>query len=149
MLTELRQVLSKTARKFTNTGGPILIVEDDDDDQLLLWREVKFLFGADASVQTFSNGLQLLDYLDKRDKLQDEEGGARPKQPRLILLDLHMPKMDGFKTLDRLQESPATAEIPVVVVSGTRSDDDMEKARAHGAHAILNKPFSRDQWVFF
>ncbi|MEZ0261375.1 MAG: response regulator [Alphaproteobacteria bacterium] len=143
MLTELRQVLSRTAKEIVNTGGPILIVEDNDDDQRLLWREVKFLFG-DVPVQTFTNGVQLLDYL----KRKAEEGEAA-KPPRLILLDLYMPKMDGFKTLDKLAADAATANIPVVVISGTRSDDEMEKARLHGAHAFLSKPFSRDQWVFF
>lgn len=143
MLTEIRQVLSKTAKEIVNTGGPILIVEDDDDDQLLLWREVKFLFG-DVPVQTFNNGIDLLDYLKKK-----AEESETAKLPRLILLDLYMPKMDGFKTLDRLAADPATAGIPVVVISGTRSDDEMEKARQHGAHAFLSKPFSRDQWVFF
>lgn len=143
MLTELRQVLSRTAKEIVNTGGPILIVEDNQDDQLLLWREVKFLFG-DVPVQTFSNGVQLLDYLKKK-----EEEGGEAKQPRLILLDLYMPKMDGFKTLDKLAAEKFTADIPVVVISGTRSDDEMDKARQHGAHAFLSKPFSRDQWVFF
>jgi len=146
MLTELRQELKKTAKIMKKNGGPIVIVDDDTDDQLLLWREVKFLFG-DFPVKTFTNGRDFMEYLDKETKLEAEE--FKKQKPRLILLDLHMPKMDGFKTLEKLRASAAVADIPVVVVSSTRSDDEITAARSRGAHAFLSKPFSRDQWVFF
>jgi CheY-like chemotaxis protein len=146
MLTEIRQELARVARGLRKDKGPIIIVEDDTDDQLLLWREVKFLLG-DAPVQTFSNGVQLMEYLDKG--REAGEKAFKKERPRLILLDLHMPKMDGFKTLDKLMKAKDVADIPVVVVSGTRSDDDVTAARNHGAKAFLSKPFSRGDWVFF
>lgn len=146
MLTELRQELKKIAKIMKKKGGPIVIVEDDTDDQLLLWREVKFLFG-DFPVKTFANGRELIDYLDKEMKAGPEE--FLKQKPRLILLDLHMPKMDGLRTLDKLRAAQQVSDIPVVVVSNTRSDDEIAGALRRGAHAFLSKPFSRDQWVFF
>lgn len=146
MLTELRQELTRTAKEIGRKTGPIFIVEDDKDDQLLLWREVKFLFG-DVPVQTFSNGAQLMDYLSDKEKTDPQD--KQKQKPRLILLDLNMPRMDGFKTMDKLQGRAVTKDVPVVVVSGTRKNEDMEKAKKGGAHAFLSKPFSRDSWVFF
>lgn len=146
MLTEIRQELARAAKIMDRKGGPIAIVEDDSDDQLMLWREVKFLFG-DVPVKTFGDGAQLMNFIDKEKKTAKED--FRAHKPRMILLDLNMPKMDGFKTLKKLQKEKATADIPVVIVSGTRSDDDIVKAKAAGAYAFLSKPFSRDAWVFF
>ncbi len=60
--------------------------------------------------------------------------------PRLVLLDIHMPEMDGYAVLARLKAHPATAAVPVVAVSADATPGDIEAARAAGFAAYLTKP---------
>src|SRR5512138_204365 len=61
--------------------------------------------------------------------------------PGLILLDLMMPKMDGFETLRRLKADPGTAKIPVIILTARKEKEDMDRARALGAVEYITKPF--------
>lgn len=146
MLNELREELTELAKRLNRKHGPVVIVEDDQDDQLMLWREAKFLF-PEADIKTLGNGAELMDYL--RDEKRQAGTNFDKRKPRLILLDLHMPKMDGFKTLERLRRTAGMNDIPVVIISGTDKAGEINEAKQRGAEAFLSKPFSRDQWVFF
>jgi CheY-like chemotaxis protein len=64
---------------------------------------------------------------------------ARP--PDLVLLDMRMPEMTGLMVLDRLRSDPATAAIPVVMLSVVVTDPDIRMALEHGAVTYLSKPF--------
>ena len=66
---------------------------------------------------------------------------ARERKPDLILLDLMMPRMDGFETLKELKKDENLANIPVVVLTARRGSEDMTLARALGAIDYLNKPW--------
>jgi CheY-like chemotaxis protein len=118
------------------TKRPIAVVDDNSDDQFFLKRELRFLFG-EMPVITFPDGAGLLHYLQDH---YDEE------RPWLILLDLHMAGMDGFRTLEFLHSKKLLSDIPVVVVSGTLDRNEMRAAFGHGAKAFLPKPISR--WDF-
>jgi CheY-like chemotaxis protein len=65
---------------------------------------------------------------------------AREHRPDLILLDLHLPDMLGTEVFDRLQADPATAGIPVVVVSADATPNQIDRLRAAGVAAYLTKP---------
>ncbi len=67
---------------------------------------------------------------------------ARQQQPELILLDLHLPDMNGAEVLKRLQEDPKTSAIPVVVVSADATWSQVERLREAGAREYLTKPLS-------
>jgi CheY-like chemotaxis protein len=118
------------------TRRPIAVVDDNSDDQFFLRRELNFLFG-EMPVITFPNGAALLHYLQDH---FDEE------RPWLILLDLHMAGMDGFRTLEFLHGRKGMNDIPVVVVSGTLDRREVQAAFGYGAKAFLPKPISR--WDF-
>ncbi len=64
---------------------------------------------------------------------------CRQEKPDLVLLDLIMPKMQGFEALRILKEDPATSGIPVIVLSNLGQDEDMNRARQDGAAAYLIK----------
>jgi CheY-like chemotaxis protein len=66
---------------------------------------------------------------------------ARERKPDLILLDLMMPRMDGFETHKELKKDENLADIPVVVLTARRGGEDMTLARALGATDYLNKPW--------
>jgi PAS domain S-box-containing protein len=67
---------------------------------------------------------------------------ARSHRPRLILLDIHLPEMDGWALMQVLREDPATREIPVVVVSAQAMASDLERGRAAGVADYLTKPLN-------
>jgi signal transduction histidine kinase/DNA-binding response OmpR family regulator len=82
--------------------------------------------------------------------LGGEEGvaAAKAQRPGLIILDLLMPGVDGFEVVDRLRADPATADIPVVILtSKTIEPSDRERLAAHVAHLAAKASFSRAEFV--
>jgi len=74
---------------------------------------------------------------------------ARQEHPHLILLDLKLPGMDGYEVLRRLKSLPETAEIPVVVITGSLTDEELkqQKLLSLGAARFMTKPFAVDELV--
>jgi two-component system response regulator len=142
MITELRDELRRTAKATRQEHGPIVIVEDDDDDRMLIGRELKFLFG-NSPIRVFRNGQEFMDYLRATGAAQD----SAEKKPRMILLDLHMPRLNGFSTLSMIRASDKYKNVPVIVISGTQDSEELAEAYERGATACLPKPASRQDWV--
>jgi two-component system OmpR family response regulator len=69
----------------------------------------------------------------------------RRAPPNACILDVNMPRMDGFQVLKRLRSDPLTAHIPVLILTARRAPDDIKKAIALGATDYLSKPFNDDQ----
>ena len=72
---------------------------------------------------------------------------AEAYRPKLILLDLNLPDMHGSQVLQRLQQEPATAEIPVVVLSANATPSQIERLLTAGARNYLTKPFDIDPFL--
>lgn len=70
---------------------------------------------------------------------------AQEMDPDLILLDILIPKMNGFLVFEALKDDPTTAETPVVFISAKAEDEDLEKARKLGAADFLIKPIKQEQ----
>ena len=103
----------------------VLVVED----KASLTQMLQFLFlSRGLDVQIAFNGEEALEK-------------ARESHPDLILLDIMMPKMDGFEVLERLKGSDDTSEIPVIMLTARKSRDDMRKAMDLGAVEYITKPF--------
>ncbi len=66
---------------------------------------------------------------------------VRRRKPDLILLDLVIPKFDGYEVLESLKNNPGTGEIPVVVLTAKAGEEDRQKAMELGADAYMTKPF--------
>jgi CheY-like chemotaxis protein len=115
----------------------ILICDDDEDDRMLTQQALE-----DAHVSNNINfvedGEQLLDYLYQRGAYAGETGKA--PRPGLILLDLNMPKMDGREALKVIKEDPTLRDIPVVVLSTSRLDQDIVRSYQLGVNSFITKP---------
>lgn len=74
---------------------------------------------------------------------------AETEKPDVIVLDVMMPRMDGFETLKRLQANPATREIPVIMLTAKAQDADVFRGWASGVSAYLTKPFNPLELVTF
>jgi CheY-like chemotaxis protein len=114
----------------------LLVVDDDQDDQLLLTQAVDAL-GLEVEPRFLESGREVLDYLYRNDPYKDQENAPWPD---LILLDLNMPFMDGRATLKALKEDDKLQEIPVVILTTSRSDEDRRSCQALGASGYFNKP---------
>jgi CheY-like chemotaxis protein len=111
------------------------MADDDPDDQYLV---KKALEESDIlhSFKPLSNGLQLMDMLLCRGTFAEAAGPL----PDCILLDLNMPLLDGFETLSLIKADQALRNIPVYILSTTRSDKDRAKAIDMGASGFYIKP---------
>ncbi|GAB4023380.1 response regulator [Spirosoma koreense] len=106
----------------------VWIVDDDADDQFLFEVALKQL-SPQVLVRPLYDGEELLPALQKS-----------PVLPTLILLDLNMPRLNGFETLQQLRSQTAFASIPVVVLTTSTQDEDKEMAFQLGANGFLTKP---------
>jgi DNA-binding response OmpR family regulator len=83
-------------------------------------------------------GLQVIEGIDGEEALHK----AIEEQPDLILLDVMMPKMNGFETCHRLKEHPATSHIPILMLTARGEQMDQEKGKSVGVVEYMTKPFS-------
>ena len=107
----------------------VLIGEDEPDNRVILQTVVESLLGVRAEVA--GDGLAVLACVER-------------ERPRMILLDLMMPGLDGFQVTRQLKADPATASIPIVAVSAMARPDDRETALAAGCDDFVRKPFELD-----
>lgn len=103
-------------------------------------KKILFIEDEPALRQAFADYLQKNGYAV--DQISDGEAGvaaARTGKPDLILLDLILPKKNGFEVLADLKKDPATADVPVMVLTNLESPEDIDRAMEAGAVAYLVK----------
>ncbi len=120
----------------------ILLVEDNADDVELTLRALRRENLAIA-VQIARDGEEALDYLFRRGQFA---GRDMNHQPRLVLLDLKLPKVDGMEVLRQLKSDPRTRAIPVVILSSSREESDLVHGYMLGVNAYIQKPVDFDQF---
>lgn len=118
----------------------LLVAEDDENDALLLQRALRRAEAAFRMVRV-ANGEELVDYLHGRGPYQDR---ATYPLPDLVLLDLKMPKMDGFDVLRWRQQTESVHRLPVIVFSSSTLDRDISQAYRLGANSYVVKPMRSD-----
>ena len=122
---------------------PILAAEDEESGRLIL--ELAFQRAKlPCPLVIVNDGQEAVDYLDGKGPYADR---ADHPLPALIVLDLKMPRMDGFDVLAWLAERPDLKEIPAVVLSSSPNELDMGKARQLGARAYFVKPHRFDELI--
>ena len=119
---------------MSGTLADVLLVEDEADDAELLTRALLEMRPG-TSVTVIEDGVEAL-----RQLLADDQDKALT--PKLIILDLNLPGLDGMEVLRCITANVRTAKIPVVVLSGTCSPEDVGASRSYGAKACMRKPFS-------
>jgi len=119
-----------------STSPVVLAVEDEESDVFLLQLAFETARISHRLV-VLRDGQELIDYLDRRKPFND---GNEFHLPGLLLLDLKMPRMDGFEVLTWLAFHASLQSIPVVVFSASTCEADMKKALQLGASDYLSKP---------
>jgi CheY-like chemotaxis protein len=122
---------------------PVYIVEDDEDDLVLL-RYCLQHSAVDFPFEFRGNGETFLSFLQKADLEAGKDSGKSPGF--ILLLDLKMPKVDGFDVLAWVKSHPKFQHNPVVVLSSSNMSEDVEKAYALGASWYLQKPCTLNEY---
>ena len=115
----------------------ILICDDDEDDRILTQQALEQAHISNA-LRFVEDGEQLLDYLYQRGTFAGETGKA--PRPGLILLDLNMPGFDGREALKVIKADQMLRDIPVVVLTASRLDQDIIRSYQLGVNSFITKP---------
>jgi CheY-like chemotaxis protein len=121
----------------------ILMVEDSDDDFLAVQRTFRKA-GLSNPIRRCTTGDEAINYLFRR--------GASPSAelaplPGIILLDLNLPGMDGNEVLRQVKADPMLRKIPVIVLTTSNAENDVERCYSNGANAYVLKPVDIHSFV--
>ncbi len=121
----------------------ILLVEDNPDDAELTLRALR-KYNITNRVHVARDGAEALDFLFCEGT---HAGRSCLDRPRVVLLDLKLPKVDGLEVLRRIKSDPRTQAIPVVVLTSSREDRDMAESYRLGVNSFIVKPVDFAQFV--
>jgi CheY-like chemotaxis protein len=118
----------------------ILLAEDNPDDVLILRRALKQA-QIEYSLQIVPDGVEAVAYLAGRGKYAQRE--LYP-WPCLLLLDLKMPRLDGFGVLQWMNDHGLLSKLPVVILTSSGEEQDLERANGLGVRSYFLKPPTRE-----
>ena len=122
---------------------PILVVEDNNEDYEAMVRALK-VAGIERDIRRCEEGDEVMDYLLHRGQYADP---ALAPRPAIILLDLNMPGTDGFEVLETVKRDDNLKAIPIIVITTSLSDRDIEACYKAGANSYIQKPVGLDRFV--
>jgi len=127
------------------TRGPveILLVEDNPSDVELALRALRSDSLA-PHVEVARDGVEALDFIFGAGA---DAHHRTPDEPRVILLDLKLPKVDGLEVLHRVKSDPRTRQIPVVVLTSSQEESDVVRSYALGVNSYVVKPVDAEQFT--
>ncbi len=126
----------KTAKKPIE----ILLVEDNLGDVILM-REILRLSRFPIHLKVARDGEEALAVLQQAEDFSDKG------KPDLILLDLSLPLLSGHEVLAKIRKDPVLKDIPVLIMSGSSSDDDLREAYQHNANFYIVKPMDVEHFA--
>ncbi len=121
--------MTESSNQLINKPIHLLIADDDLDDQLLIENALEENNWS-GDYQFFKNGEELLHHLKRQP----------PKEPTLIILDLNMPKKNGWETITEIKEVDQLQHIPVLFLTTSNSERDIIKSYQLGGNTFFTKP---------
>ncbi|MFH1647421.1 MAG: response regulator [Chloroflexota bacterium] len=121
---------------------PILLVEDNPDDVELTMRAFRKNNIANQVIVA-RDGVEALDYLFSQGAYADRDS----KPPRIILLDLKLPRLDGLQVLERLRADERTRLTPVIILTSSKEEHDLISGYKNGANSYVRKPVDFNQFL--
>jgi CheY-like chemotaxis protein len=120
----------------------ILLVEDDSDDLELTMHSLND-GRMGTRIQVARDGEEALDFLFCRGPHCRRD---RDRRPKLILLDLKLPKVGGLEVLEQIKSDPRTSSVPVVILTSSKQEQDMAKGYRSGVNSYVQKPVDFDEF---
>ncbi len=118
------------------TSITILLADDDEEDRFLT-RDALHESRLPSELRFVEDGEELMDYLRHRGRYELAESAP---VPGLVLLDLNMPRKDGREALAEIKSDPTLRSIPVVVLTTSKRDEDLQQSYLAGANSYIVKP---------
>lgn len=125
-----------------NIEKTILLVEDNPDDELLTLLAFKDN-NIVNEVNVVHDGQEALDYLFGTGQFKDRDLN---QLPRVILLDLKLPKIDGLEVLQKIRSNILTKHLPVVILTSSKEETDIINSYHLGANSYIRKPVDFDKF---
>jgi len=116
----------------------VLLVEDNPADAELTLHALQ-KYGSAKSIEHLWDGAEALDYLFCRGRFS---GRSMARPPRLVLLDLKLPKVDGCQVLREIKQDPRTRPIPVIILTSSKEERDLINSYQLGVNSYIQKPVS-------
>lgn len=129
---------------MTNKSGIVIVMADDDDDDYLLTKKALKESKLLNKLIRVHDGEELLDYLRCQGDYKDE---AKFERPGVILLDLNMPRKDGREALKEIKADPKLKDIPVVVFTTSKAEEDIYRSYQLGVNSFITKPVTFDNLI--
>ena len=126
--------------RLTPEEHPILLAEDNPDDVLITQRAWKKGLIRNK-LYVVNNGKEALQFLYK------EKPYAEAPTPSIMLLDLMMPKVDGFQVLETIKKDPDKRCMPVIVLTSSSRNDDIDRAYRLGCNSYITKPVYFENFI--
>lgn len=123
-------------------GLELLLVEDDEEDLDLALHSLKSN-NLGNFIEVVRDGEEALDFLFCRGPYSNR---SFDQPPKLVLLDLKLPKIDGLEVLRQLKSDPRTKSIPVIILTSSKEEKDMIKGYQFGVNSYIQKPVDFDQF---
>ena len=121
----------------------ILLADDDADDRMLA-RDAFEESRLRNNLEMVEDGEELMDYLHNLGKYS---GDAAKPQPSLILLDLNMPRKDGREALKEIKASPELRQIPIIILTTSKAEEDIIRTYDLGVNSFITKPVTFEALV--
>lgn len=120
----------------------ILMVEDDPNDAELTLKGLG-THNLANQVDWVKDGEEALDYLFKRGDYAERSNGL----PSVVILDIHLPKRNGLEVLQEIRQTPALKQLPVVILTSSREEQDLMRGYELGVNAYVVKPVRFDEFI--
>jgi len=121
---------------MANHEFSVLLVEDDLNDIFLVKRAFK-MARVQSPLHIVTDGVEAMNYLRGQDRFSDRRAYPLPK---LIVMDIKMPRKSGFEVLEWVKRDPLLRRIPIVIVSSSENPADINRSYELGANAYMVKP---------
>lgn len=118
----------------------ILLVEDNEDD-IILTEEAFAVARVMNSINSVRDGEAALAYLRQEGPYKDAV------RPGLVLLDINMPKKNGFEVLEAIKTDPRLQSLPVIMLTTSEREEDIVRSYTYGACSYVRKPVSLEQFI--
>jgi two-component system response regulator len=122
----------------------VILMADDDADDREMTRDAFEASHLANDLRFVVDGVELMDYLHQKGKYAD---ASKAPRPGIILLDLNMPKKDGREALAEIRADPRLTGIPVVVLTTSKEEEDINKSYLLHANSYITKPVTFDALV--
>ena len=126
-----------------NNSIDLLLVEDNINDAEMTIRQLKKNNMANNLIHV-KDGEEALAFIFGTGKFEGQI--SPPNHPKLILLDIQMPKVNGIEVLQKLKSDPSTRSIPVVILTSSKEDPDIQQCYALGVNSYIIKPVNFDRF---